>query len=127
MAIAEAAHYYGIDIDDILVVHDDKDIFFGKQKLTKGGGDAGNKGIRSTILHLSDNQFIRVRVGVGPKRFNEDTADFVLSRFYEDQRAQLDTVIQVQADAVEAIVRENVQVAANTYNGLCSVGEDSAN
>src|SRR5699024_8949462 len=57
--------YYGIDIEDIMVIYDDLDLPVGKIRLRQKGGHGGHNGIRSLITHLGTKEFKRIRIGVG--------------------------------------------------------------
>lgn len=109
-----------LDLDDVLVVHDDLDIPLGEYKLQKGRGAAGHKGVESVILALGSKEFWRLRVGVDTREFpnpdggrtrrvsvdltrrvgesvkvfpSRDGEDFVLSDFGKDERKALDELI----------------------------------
>jgi peptidyl-tRNA hydrolase, PTH1 family len=78
VSVAEAADFYKIPLDKIIVFHDDMDIPFGKIKIKQGGGAAGHNGLRSLDSHLGNNYW-RFRMGIGHPDIKEQTADFVLS------------------------------------------------
>ncbi len=74
-----------IDINEILIIHDDIDLPLYKIKIKKGGGAAGHKGIESIIEKLNDNNFSRVRIGVGKPENKNDVVDYVLSKFKDEE------------------------------------------
>ena len=82
-AVAYAQKKHNLEADDIIVVHDDKDIPLGTVKVQKERGNAGHNGVRSIVEHLKSNAFTRIRVGTASenKRKMEDTTKFVLGRF----------------------------------------------
>ncbi len=80
---------YKINISDVIVIHDDIDLPFAKIKIKKGGGDAGHNGIKSIIQELKDNNFCRIRIGIGRPQEKGSEADFVLDRFTEEEADKL--------------------------------------
>lgn len=79
---------YEIPHHDIMVIHDDIDIAFGKFKVKSGSGDAGHNGVKSIVAHLGTRSFIRVRIGIMPtdiEKKNIDTYSFVLKRFSKQE------------------------------------------
>ena len=79
-AVQPVAAYKKIEVNDILVVHDDVDLPAFDLRIKRGGGDGGHNGLKSITEQLGNNYYIRIRVGVGrPENPNMDTADWVLS------------------------------------------------
>jgi len=76
---------YKINISDLLVIHDDIDLPFSKIKIKKGGGDAGHNGIKSIIQELNDNNFSRVRIGIGKPEEKDKVVDYVLDSFSKSE------------------------------------------
>jgi PTH1 family peptidyl-tRNA hydrolase len=88
-AIQAVAHFYKVSAPNILVVHDELDIAFGKLRTTTEGSAAGHNGIKSIIAHIGES-FGRIRVGIGPKKPAQiDSADFVLAKFSSDEAKKL--------------------------------------
>jgi len=115
-SIAAAARFYKVEPADVLVVHDDVDLEFGRLQARAGGGLAGHNGLRSIAQVLGTPDFVRMRVGVGrPGRGDpRDVADFVLSPFevHEDR----DGIVARAADAVEVVVAEGLEEAQRRFN-----------
>ena len=78
-AVGSIMDYYKIDIEDIIVIHDDLDLPFGTVKYKIGGGHGGHNGLRDTIKALDTNNFYRLRIGIGHPGTKDDVVDFVLS------------------------------------------------
>jgi PTH1 family peptidyl-tRNA hydrolase len=108
--------YYKIPVDRIIAVHDDLDLDFGQLRLKRGGGDAGNRGVRSIAASLSTPDFIRVRVGIGHQGAAEDAKDYVLHVMRGRQRDEFANIIARAADAVEAIAANGLDRAMNVFN-----------
>src|SRR4051812_42892446 len=100
-AVAEAARFYKVDPDAVLVVHDEGDFDLGRLELKFGGGLGGHNGLRSIAQHLTTPDFMRLRIGVGrPERGDpRPLADYVLSDFAP--HADADALISRAADAVD--------------------------
>lgn len=96
---------------NLIVVHDDIDLPLGRVRLKEGGGDGGQKGVRSISTALGDRDFIRVRVGVGRPEDGMDVSDYVLGRFTPPQQQQADAAVELAADAVETLLGEGVLAA----------------
>ena len=120
-SIAAAARFYKVEPSDVLVVHDDVDLEFGRLQARAGGGLAGHNGLRSIAQVLGTPDFVRMRVGVGrPGRGDpRDVADFVLSPF--DAHEDRDGIVARAADAVEVVVAEGLEEAQRRFNEAASV------
>ena len=116
-SIRSGIDYYGVQLEKVLVVHDDLDLPVGRVKVVKNGGDGGHKGIMSLIHHLGTDGFARVKVGIGRPRYMEPVEDFVLKPFYEDERKIVDQVIRMAVQACELFVSKGVESAMNIING----------
>lgn len=89
-AVQAIAHFYKIQTDKIIVVHDEIDIDFGQIRLRRGGSSAGHNGIKSVTKQLGSEEYGRVRVGIGPKKPAQmDSADFVLQKFSVKEQESL--------------------------------------
>lgn len=86
-AVQAVAHFYKVNLDNIIVVHDELDIPFGQIRMRVGGSDAGNNGIKSLINHMGPD-FGRVRIGIKAPTPME-SVDFVLAKFDDKEQAQM--------------------------------------
>ncbi len=107
--------YYKVEPDDVVVVHDDVDLPFGRIRVKRGGGHGGHNGLRDLIACIGP-QFLRVRFGVGRPADGRDTADFVLGMWSADESAVLDDIVDKAADAATLVVREGISLAMNQVN-----------
>jgi len=110
------ARRYGVELDSVVVVHDELDLPVAALRVKSGGGLAGHNGLRSITSHLHSDAFQRVRIGVGKPASKEHGADHVLSRFNKRERTEIDVTIEQAADAVETIVADGVEAAMNRFN-----------
>ena len=89
------------EVSDLLVIHDDIDLDFGRLRLQVGGGSGGHNGIRSLEKSLGTREFSRLKVGVGRPPGRQDPAEFVLRRFGSKERPEADLMVSDAADVVE--------------------------
>lgn len=115
LALAKVAAFWKIEVDHILVVHDDLDLPFGGIKLSLGGGHGGHNGLRS-IISTCGADFARVRVGIGRPTAGWNPADYVLARFLAEENRALSEIIGRAADAAQAVLARGISVAMNTFN-----------
>ena len=114
--IGPLATYLDIIAEDIIVIHDDLDLDFGRIKIKAGGGHGGHNGLKSLIAHLKSRDFIRIRVGIGKPPADGDVSAYVLNRFSSVEKKELDHVIDISGDAVEAVISEGTSRAMNSFN-----------
>jgi len=118
-SVAPLVRRQGIDdLHDLVIVHDELDLPVGRLKVKVGGGLAGHNGLRSIKAHLHDDDFVRVRIGVGKPPSKEQGADHVLKRPAKAVRAALAAMVERAADAVEAIVADGPDAAMGAFNSL---------
>lgn len=116
-AVWEAAAFYKIPPERILVVYDDISLAPGVLRIRRKGSDGGHNGIKSILYHLESDQFPRIKLGVGQKPHPDyDLAAWVLSRFPDDDRALLNQAIERACDAAEYIVTGRIDEAMNRYS-----------
>jgi PTH1 family peptidyl-tRNA hydrolase len=115
-AVRALVRRFGVDPEQLVVVHDELDLPVAELKVKSGGGLAGHNGLRSIVEHLHTQDFQRVRIGVGKPTSKERGADHVLNRFGKRERAEVDVTVEQAADAVETIVRDGVDAAMNRFN-----------
>ena len=116
-AIRSYTDYYGIDVaNEVIVIYDDVDLPKGTVRIRKRGSAGSHNGMKSVVSSLGSGDFTRVRIGIGPKPEHSDMIDYVLRRFKRDDRKLIDEAIELAADAVEMIIKENVESAMNKFN-----------
>ena len=115
-SVRACAEYYRIEPENIVVVHDDIDLDLGRIKVARNGGSGGHKGVDSVFQHLGTRAFNRVKIGVGRPRYNEAVEEFVLSPFYKDEQAVVDSVIEGAIKGCELFVGQGVVSAMNFMN-----------
>ena len=117
-AVGEAARFYKIPPDHVLVISDDVSLPLGKLRIRKGGSAGGHNGLKSIIQHLGTDQFPRIRVGVGEKPHPDyDLADWVLGRPQGEDKKAIDAAVKRAADAVECILTQGLERGMGKFNG----------
>lgn len=107
------AKLYSVTPADIIIVHDDLDLDFGRIRLKLGGGEGGHNGLRSVAAALGTKDFQRVRIGIGRPTGRKDPASFVLENFTTAERMQVPTICKRAADATELLVGLGLEPAQN--------------
>jgi PTH1 family peptidyl-tRNA hydrolase len=115
--VQQLAQYYRIQSADLLVIHDDIDLAFGRLKIKEKGGHGGHNGIRSLIEAFGGGNFARLRIGVGRSESGSGVTDHVLGKFTSQQTPILDRIIKNARDAVVTILSQGTKVGMNVFNG----------
>ena len=117
-SVAPLMNFYKLDpAEDLIVVYDDINLEPGYIRIRKKGSAGGHNGIKDIIAKTGSDQFSRVKVGVGHKPADWDLADFVLSRFSKEERANLEDAIKDTMDALVHMIQDETDEAMNKYNG----------
>jgi PTH1 family peptidyl-tRNA hydrolase len=103
-AVAEAAHFYKLGAEQLVVFHDEIDLAPAKVRVKTGGGVAGHNGLRSISAHVG-NDYRRVRIGVGHPGIKERVQSHVLSDFAKSERDWVDALCAIVADNAELLAR----------------------
>ena len=116
ISIRNCADFYGLDTEDILIIHDDLDLPLGRVKAAKNGGAGGHRGILSIIEHLGNVDFSRIKIGIGRPRMGEPIEEYVLSSFYEDEKDTMQKVIHLAVNACRLFIDEGIESTMNKVN-----------
>jgi PTH1 family peptidyl-tRNA hydrolase len=121
-ALAQALQWTGCDLQHTTIIYDDLDLATGALRIRAGGGHGGHNGLKS-IGQAVGLDFNRIRIGIGrpvvdgkPTWEPEYVADYVLSVPGGDDKTLLDEAVRLAADAVEAIMADGAEAAANRFN-----------
>lgn len=116
-AIRQAADFYKIPPEKIIVIFDDISLDVGKLRIRRKGTDGGHNGIKSIIGCLGSTNFPRIKLGVGKKPHPDyDLADWVLSEFKKEEAPLLKDAIDKACEAVKLIIDGQIDEAMNRYN-----------
>ena len=117
VAIAEAASFYKISPENIIVLHDEISFDPGIIRIRRKGSAGGHNGLKSIIAHTGSQDFPRIKIGVGKKPSPEyDLADFVLSRFPEADLKALSDRFEDIRSATELIIKGEIELAMQKYS-----------
>lgn len=117
-AVGEAARFYKIPPERVIVIYDDIAIPLGKVRVRANGSAGGHNGIKSIIAHLGSDKFPRVKVGVGsPTNPEYDLADWVLGSFTQAERKTINDTLDRALGAAETLIQKGILEAQNKFNG----------
>jgi peptidyl-tRNA hydrolase, PTH1 family len=114
--VGPLANFYSVAPADVVIIHDELDIDFGRIRLKLGGGEGGHNGLRSVAAALGTKDFQRVRIGVGRPPGRKDPAAFVLEPFNSVEREEVPTICEQAADATELLLKIGLEPAQNTVH-----------
>ena len=117
-AIIDAAKFYKVPAERVLVVCDDVSLPTGKLRLRRGGSAGGHNGLKNIIQHLGTDQFPRVKVGVGsPQQAGYEVVDWVIGKPMGDDQKVLMQTLEKAAKAVSAVIAQGPEKAMSKFNG----------
>jgi PTH1 family peptidyl-tRNA hydrolase len=116
VAVKAVLQHFGMSIDDMLVVYDDKDLPLGELRFAHEGSAGGHNGVKSVIAHLEIQKFHRLKFAVGPVPQGVKTIDFVLAPIETEVQPIYDKMIVHAVEATKVWVNEGPTVAKNRYN-----------
>jgi peptidyl-tRNA hydrolase, PTH1 family len=116
--VVNAARFFKVEPERVIVIHDDLDLPFGTLKLKRGGGDGGHNGLKSITSALGSKDYVRVRLGIGRPPGRQDPADYVLREFGAAERRDLPVDIDRAADAVELVLSDGLEATQLRYHSL---------
>ena len=115
ICIRELIEYFKIDVEDVIVFHDDLDIEFGKIKAKFGGSNAGHNGIAS-IDKFIGKDYSRVRIGIGKPKNNIEVADYVLQNFDDDESVGIENISKNIIESISILVEKKLDLFSSTVN-----------
>ncbi|MFU0828941.1 MAG: Peptidyl-tRNA hydrolase [Lachnoclostridium sp.] len=115
-SVRELVDFYKIEPDHLIIVYDDISLNVGQLRIRGKGSAGGHNGIKSIISHLGTQEFLRIRVGIGDKPEGWDLADYVLSRFMDEEQPIIREAIKRSSEAVGTIIKDGLEAAMNIYN-----------
>lgn len=116
IAVRELCDFYKLSLENVIIIVDDIDIDFAKIRIRKKGSAGTHNGLKSIIYHLKDENFPRIKIGIGKKKENQDLADFVLGPFTKEEQKDIDIAIENTALAIETMVKDGIDMAMNKFN-----------
>lgn len=116
-SVGEAARFYKIPADHVLVISDDVSLPAGKLRIRGGGSAGGHNGLKNIIQHLGTDKFPRIKVGVGSPRPGEhDMVDWVMGKPVGEDRTAVEDALDRAGDAAKTLITEGIDRAMNRFN-----------
>ena len=107
--------FYKIDIDDILIIHDDLDLEVGTYKIKQKGSSGGHNGLKNIELHLGTQEYKRIKIGISNNKLI-DTKDYVLGKISEDENKKLEEVKSIIMNVLDDYFKVDFNALMNKYN-----------
>ena len=108
-SVQPVKQFFKVELENIIVIHDDIDLPFGAVRFKRGGGHGGHNGLKSLDAHIT-KEYLRVRVGVGKPEHKSQVADYVLNDFAEDEAQMLEKLIAHVTNACKLLTTEELTV-----------------
>jgi PTH1 family peptidyl-tRNA hydrolase len=113
-SVREILSWYKADLQNTIIIYDDIDLSVGKMRIRPKGSSGTHNGMKSIIYQLQKDEFPRIRIGVDKPPAGWDLANFVLSKFSDEERKKVEEVIQSTVSAVEEIIKSGIDLTMNT-------------
>ncbi|MBC8062464.1 MAG: aminoacyl-tRNA hydrolase [Clostridiaceae bacterium] len=114
-SVREAASFYKINVLNIIVLQDDISLEVGRMRIRSKGSAGGHNGLKSIILNLSSEEFVRFKIGVGQPK--GELVSHVLGKFSKEERNLIDEVNNSTVEAIELVIKQGAAQAMNKFNG----------
>ena len=116
-SVGEAARFYKIPADHVLVISDDVSLPAGKLRIRGGGSAGGHNGLKNIIQHLGTDRFPRIKVGVGSPRPGEhDMVNWVMGKPMGEDRTAVEDALDRAGEAAKTLITEGIDRAMNRFN-----------
>lgn len=110
------ANFYKVDLDQVIVVHDELDIPFATIRTKLGGGDNGHNGLKSITSAFNSSNYYRIRMGIGRPMGEQDPADFVLKNFASAEKNEVPDLISRGAEVIEYLISNGLEKTQAKFN-----------
>lgn len=114
--IGQMCRYFKVENEDIFVIYDDMEIRYGQLRIRKNGSSGGHNGIKSLIQHLGNQEFPRLKIGVGRPKGEKSVVSHVLAQFTKEQIKHLPELLEAATGAIEMFLEDDLRNAMNVYN-----------
>ena len=117
ISVSSFVKFYKLTFKDVLIIHDDLDLPFGKIRIKTNSSAGGHNGIKSIINRIGNNNFARLKIGIS-HNIKGDTKDFVLGKFNKEQLTQLEKTFILTNQIIEDFINYDINKVMNDYNGV---------
>ncbi len=114
-SVLPVKQFFKIEMDDIIVIHDDIDLPFGAVRFKRGGGHGGHNGLKS-IDSMIGKEYLRIRIGVGKPERKSQVADYVLHPFSDEEKLYLEKIIAHVTKAADALTHNTLDEVKSRYS-----------
>lgn len=114
-SVKKFVDYYKIDMNDLLIIHDDLDLNLGKYKLKRESGSGGHNGINSIIESLRTNKFNRLKIGISNDKFI-DAIDYVIKKFSKEELKKIELSMNKYKEIIQYYINNDFDSTMNKYN-----------
>jgi PTH1 family peptidyl-tRNA hydrolase len=116
-AIRRLLHFFKVPPENLVVLHDDLDLPFGKIRIRLRGGHGGHQGVKSIVEALGSDDFVRLKMGIGrPTDRSQDPADYVLEPLTGGEREEFKAAVERGLEALQVLLREGPQAAMDKFH-----------
>ena len=115
-AVIQFINFYKIDMDKLIIIYDDIDIEPGKIRIRKSGSAGSHNGMKSIIDFVKNEEFPRIRVGIGKPDENTDIIEYVLGGIPDEEKEFLEMGTEKAKDAIVELIKNGIDKAMNLYN-----------
>lgn len=115
VVVKKMMDFYKVGLDDILVIHDDLDMNFGRVKFVNNSSDGGHNGIKDIVKNIGSKDYLRLKIGIS-KNNDIDTKDYVLGRFNKEERYKLNIILNNLVDVVDDFCDVDIESLKSKYN-----------
>ena len=115
-SIREVIQFYKVKKEQLIVIYDDIDIEPGIIKIRKTGGPGTHNGMKSVVHELNEQNFKRIRVGIGAPKDKCDLIEYVIGAMSEEDKEKLDKGTTLAKEAVVEIIKNGIDIAMNKFN-----------
>lgn len=114
IAVSKIVKYFDINLDDILVIHDDLDLEFGTYRIKYDSSSGGHNGIKSIISHLNSQKFWRLKIGISNDKRN--VRDYVLGKFKRKEKGSLELSKETYNNIIDSFIKDGGEKTMSLYN-----------
>ena len=115
-SVKEVMDFYKITSDEVIVIYDDIDLNPGSIRIRKSGGPGTHNGMKSVVHFVGNQNFTRVRVGIGKPMEHENLIEYVIGAIPDSAKEKLEKGVKLAAEAIDAILEQNIDIAMNKFN-----------
>lgn len=116
LCVSGLLDYYGVALEDLMVIYDDIDLTFGDIRIRKNGGPGTHNGMRSIISGLGSKDFARLRMGIGAPRQDQNLVHFVLGDFTKEEGPKVEETVKEAVRGIDLWLEDGVEAAMNQIN-----------